>query len=172
LDPYTGLRIRLWIRILLFFSVTFKMPAKISFFAHYLLLVHQSSKKTSDKELHKTVEIKIISVVLVVNGRVPSSEAGSVQIIADPGPEGPKTYVQIRNTGFYSANKAYVTYSTVCPVDGMIPYCCSSLSTLRVSSNCISTGVGLTSNMPIVTVYTTSEKRYRSLANEYIRGPD
>jgi hypothetical protein len=31
LDPYTGLRIRIWIQILLFLSVTFEMPTKIKF---------------------------------------------------------------------------------------------------------------------------------------------
>ncbi len=72
--------------------VASKMPTKDKcFFAYYLLLGIFTSVFKDSKSLrsHKTVEIKVFLIYLLVDGRIRIS---NVQIVTDHDPGGPQTY--------------------------------------------------------------------------------
>ncbi len=87
------------IRILLFSSITFKTPTKNnlkkSFSAYYFLKVHSHhfSKIKSPKEVTKQQESRFFFLFLLFDDRrmIEGSGSGSIPLIMDPDPGGPKT---------------------------------------------------------------------------------
>jgi hypothetical protein len=65
-----------WIRILLFLSVAFKIPTKISFFPKvfclllFVLHLHQSTKIASHKEVTKQLKSRFFLIFWLVDGRI------------------------------------------------------------------------------------------------------
>ena len=91
LDPYTGLRIRIW--ILLFPSVAFKAPTKnklqsfllITFF-RYIYIFISFQRQQLIKKSQNSWNQAFLNLCLFLEG------SGSVQITTDPDPGCPKTY--------------------------------------------------------------------------------
>ncbi len=97
-----------WIRILLFSSVTFKMPAKTNtiFSAYYFLKLHlhHFSKIKSQKESLNSRNQSFsyyFCMMIEGSGSTAGSGSGTIDLTSGSGSGWPKnTWIRIRNTGF------------------------------------------------------------------------
>ncbi len=101
-DPCLDFWIRIRIWILLFSSLTFKMPTKNNFFAYYFLKVHLHHffKDKKSKRSRKAVGIKVFLTIFAWWLKDPEPDPYLILMDLDPDPGGPKTCGSAFESGF------------------------------------------------------------------------